>query len=209
MFYKSQCVHYKIVRSYIAYDVSYRIELLSIPYIATKSYATKSQRLKKPDICSVWPSLRVELSNTCTCTYSHYSLCITGIWFWCVGVSPCNCIHTVGVEYLLVLLYAGCCPRGNESFCVIQYVYLGSLSVLVCLMGGYVGISWYMHMVIGVLVIWSLSSDGARMCWYIDIIHVPWPVYSLQNVLFIGILWDSMILVLRHSCGAWVECLSS
>ena len=53
MFYKSQCVHYKIVWSYIAYDVSYRIELLSIPYIATKSYATKPQRLKKPDICSV------------------------------------------------------------------------------------------------------------------------------------------------------------
>ena len=32
--YKSQCVHYKIVWSYVAYDVSYRIELLSIPYDA-------------------------------------------------------------------------------------------------------------------------------------------------------------------------------
>ena len=45
MIYKSQRVHYKIVWSYVAYDVSYRIELLSIPYDATKSYATKSQRV--------------------------------------------------------------------------------------------------------------------------------------------------------------------
>ena len=43
--YKSQRVHYKIVWSYVAYDVSYRIELLSIPYDATKSYATKSQHV--------------------------------------------------------------------------------------------------------------------------------------------------------------------
>ena len=45
MIYKSQCVYYKIVRLYVAYDVSYRIELLSIPYDTTKSYATKSQRV--------------------------------------------------------------------------------------------------------------------------------------------------------------------
>ena len=43
--YKSQHVHYKIVQLYVAYDVSYRIELLSIPYDTTKSYATKSQRV--------------------------------------------------------------------------------------------------------------------------------------------------------------------
>ena len=43
--YKSQHVHYKIVQSYVAYNVSYRIELLSIPYDATKSYATKWQRV--------------------------------------------------------------------------------------------------------------------------------------------------------------------
>ena len=41
--YKSQCVHYKIVQSYVAYDMSYRIELLFIPYDMTKSYATISQ----------------------------------------------------------------------------------------------------------------------------------------------------------------------
>ena len=34
-----------ITKSYVAYDVSYRIELLSIPYNATKSYAAKSQRV--------------------------------------------------------------------------------------------------------------------------------------------------------------------
>ena len=43
--YKSQHVHYKIVRLYVAYDVLFRIEQLSIPYDATKSYATKSQRV--------------------------------------------------------------------------------------------------------------------------------------------------------------------
>ena len=43
--YISQHVHYKIVRSYVAYNMSYRIKLLSIPYNATKSYATKSQRV--------------------------------------------------------------------------------------------------------------------------------------------------------------------
>ena len=43
--YKSQHVHYKIIWLYVAYDVSYRIELLSIPYDATKSYATKLQRV--------------------------------------------------------------------------------------------------------------------------------------------------------------------
>ena len=42
---KSQRVHYTIARLYIAYDVSYRIELLSIPYDSNKSYATKSQRV--------------------------------------------------------------------------------------------------------------------------------------------------------------------
>ena len=36
--YKLQLVHYKIAQSY----VSYRIELLSIPYDVTKLYATKS-----------------------------------------------------------------------------------------------------------------------------------------------------------------------
>ena len=42
-FYKLQCVYYKIIWLYVAYDVSYRIELFSIPYDAIKSYATKSQ----------------------------------------------------------------------------------------------------------------------------------------------------------------------
>ena len=43
--YKLQCVHYKIARSYVTYDMSYKIELFSIPYNATKLYATKSQRV--------------------------------------------------------------------------------------------------------------------------------------------------------------------
>ena len=43
MIYKSQSVHYKIIWLYVAYDVLYRIELLSIHYNTTKSYATKSQ----------------------------------------------------------------------------------------------------------------------------------------------------------------------
>ena len=43
--YKLQRVHCKIIWSYVTYDMSYRIELLSIPYNVTKSYATKSQRV--------------------------------------------------------------------------------------------------------------------------------------------------------------------
>ena len=43
--YKSQCVYYKITQSYIAYDVSHRIELLFILDDMTKLYATKSQRV--------------------------------------------------------------------------------------------------------------------------------------------------------------------
>ena len=35
MIYKLQHVYYKIAWSYLAYDVSYRIELLSIPYDVT------------------------------------------------------------------------------------------------------------------------------------------------------------------------------
>ena len=40
--YKLQRIHYKITQSYLAYDVLYRLELLSISYDATKSYVTKS-----------------------------------------------------------------------------------------------------------------------------------------------------------------------
>ena len=43
MIYKLQHVHYKIAQLYVAYDMLYRIELLSIPYDMTKSYATKLQ----------------------------------------------------------------------------------------------------------------------------------------------------------------------
>ena len=44
--YKLQRVYYKIAWSaYVAYDVLYRIDLLSLPYDATKSYATKLQRV--------------------------------------------------------------------------------------------------------------------------------------------------------------------
>ena len=43
MIYKLQHVYYKIAWSYVVYNVSYRIELLSIPYDATKSYAVKLQ----------------------------------------------------------------------------------------------------------------------------------------------------------------------
>ena len=44
---KLQRVRYKIIQSYVAYNALYRIELhvLSIPYNATKSYVTKSQRV--------------------------------------------------------------------------------------------------------------------------------------------------------------------
>ena len=45
---KSQCVHYKIVWSYVTYDMSYKIKLLSIPYNMTKSYATKLQHVSCP-----------------------------------------------------------------------------------------------------------------------------------------------------------------
>ena len=41
--YKSQHVYYKIARLYVAYDMLYRTELLSIPYNMTNSYAIKSQ----------------------------------------------------------------------------------------------------------------------------------------------------------------------
>ena len=45
--YKSQRVDYKIAQlymyMYVAYDMSYRTELLSIPYDVTKSYVTKSR----------------------------------------------------------------------------------------------------------------------------------------------------------------------
>ena len=41
--YKLQHEHYKIAWSYVAYDLSYRIKLLSISYDMTKSYATKSR----------------------------------------------------------------------------------------------------------------------------------------------------------------------
>ena len=37
-----------MVQSYVTYDVLYRIELLSIPYNVTKSYATKLQRVLCP-----------------------------------------------------------------------------------------------------------------------------------------------------------------
>ena len=43
--YKLQRVYYKIAWLYVAHDMLYRIELLSIPYDATKLYATKSQRV--------------------------------------------------------------------------------------------------------------------------------------------------------------------
>ena len=46
MIYKSRCVHYKIAWLNVTYNISYtcRIELLSIPYNATKSYATTQWR---------------------------------------------------------------------------------------------------------------------------------------------------------------------
>ena len=45
MIYKLQHVHYKIARSYVAYNVSYRIKLLPIPYDVAKSYAKKLQHV--------------------------------------------------------------------------------------------------------------------------------------------------------------------
>ena len=43
MIYKYNMHIYKIAHSYVWYNMSYRIELLSIPYNAIKPYVTKSQ----------------------------------------------------------------------------------------------------------------------------------------------------------------------
>ena len=64
--YKLQRVHYKIAWPYIAYDMSYRIELLSIPYNATKSCATKSQCVQRALI----------IFDACVCQNSRHNCSI-------------------------------------------------------------------------------------------------------------------------------------
>ena len=54
--YKLQCVHYKIARSYVTYDM---LELLSIPYETTKSYVNKSQPLQRIGVTAHYSFLSV------------------------------------------------------------------------------------------------------------------------------------------------------